>query len=342
MQVVSADAGRTFRNAVTNVATSTNRIKADAPQARFSSDQPRARLSGPDLSWHSRFDAAWPEVERRVRRYLSRRVSHEQIAEDATQVAAEQAMARKVDFVDAEDLSRWCVVVARHYAIDCQRKDARLLWGEIPEHTSRDDIERQVVHRALLDAVLAEYSRLPQLQREALFSDTTGDDRDVQYLRRHRARKALRTVVDRFAAAWLGLRRLAQPLENDRSVGLAVAAVAVPFAVVGLIGVINPSVGDATLSVRPVDYATHTALTRILDTPAPGPGSRAKVSTDVASPRVARRLSVDSPVEAEIVPPPAADTGLRGGVSTYDDPMPLLCLQDSVVRDVCIDYPVRP
>lgn len=302
----------------------------------------RTRALSPDLSWSERFAAAWPTVERRVLRDLTSRGWSASAAQDMAQTAAERAIGNVLPFNNENELASWCLVVARRAAIDEHRRMSKAaLVAAYPEIRASDDQARDVEMRALVDEVLAAAARLPAGQRDALFAEQPAGERQNVYLRRHRARSALRAVVTAFGSIVLGLRRRFErsPLRASQS---AAAALAVPIVFASAMFVTSSVPRSEGPALRALASAGRPgALHRAENVRSYGPSPVTKDTVARRDDGPSSPRTFDSPITPTAgTPTPAGN--VRVDTENRHDQPELVCLFGPGLKTRCVDYPVRP
>jgi hypothetical protein len=189
-------------------------------------------------------EVVWPEVHRRLLRFLHARGTDASTAEDIVQEVALRVVALDVSYESADDLMRWAATAARNLAIDQWRADSR--YGAVPleEAASAVDVDATVEHRLRLEAVGDSWMRLSERDREALRSGALGTKASSRTegvrwaVQRHAARARLTAMIDGLAGVvvWVATRFRYRPRRTSRAVlilsvpALAVAVVLLPHA----------------------------------------------------------------------------------------------------------------
>lgn len=146
-------------------------------------------------------EGVWAEALPKLTRYVRRQVPSNEDACDIAQETAARAIREGVTFVDADDLLRWCQVVAKRLAIDHRRRAAQnghtTLEAEMPDSA---DLTDQVHARLHLLKTFQAVDHLPPSERLAMVeiiagTDLVGDRR--QQLRTASARRRARVSLQR-------------------------------------------------------------------------------------------------------------------------------------------------
>jgi hypothetical protein len=271
----------------------------------------------------------WPDVSRRLQQALRARGLDQATVDDVIQETAARALARGVQFADADELFGWALVVARNYATDLQRRSRFIADHEVPDRASPLDLETLVEHRSRVRALRTAFSALRPGEQQALQTPIAASNREA--VRRHRARTHLRAILETLVAwlAWVLGRR-------PRTRATAAAAVAAPA--VALIVAVTLQ-HHATSGVPPAMSApTSTAgfADASVSVPAPAPvasGAQQGAATGSGTPAPARppylRVAVPGPdhrpVGGELRPKQPGD---------HDS-----CLDTVVAGYQCLDLP---
>jgi hypothetical protein len=186
-------------------------------------------------------------------------------------------------------------------------------------------------------AVLAEFDRLPEAQKQEFASQGSRSDPSTIDVRRHRARRRLLGVVEAFGAVlgWIVARgRATRP-------ALLLTSSAAALSVVFVTGVGLPSWSTPTPS-SPTVTASVTATRSTGRPPAR--------SAAAAAPRAARKAlapehhwSVAPPIRPVVSQPTPGHGDLSAGIEEGGDRAPLSCVRLKVSpTPFCVDYPARP
>jgi hypothetical protein len=298
-------------------------------------------------------EVVWPEVHRRLLRFLHARGTDASAAEDIVQEVALRVVALDVPYESADDLMRWAATAARNLAIDQWRADSR--YGAVPleEAASAVDVDETVEHRLRLEAVGQSWMQLSERDREALRSGALGTkassrSESVRWaVQRHAARARLTAMIDGVVGvlAWLGAKLRYRPRRPGRT--LVIASLPALVVVVGLVPYVIDTLAphgspDATygrgrrLEHSEVSPSTRPTSPRTTAASARSPALRAK-------PVIERSLTKISPFQE-------AEVGHQGGVvhsgvrtrpKRPDDS--LVCLHDfPVVGSPCFNPPLPP
>ena len=239
----------------------------------------------------------WPQVRTRLVGYLVARGVSSSDADDVVQDVAERLIRHRIDFIDADDLLRWCVPVARHASIDRHRRGARLVSVHaLAEQPCADDLAETVGARMRVRRVVDGLAKLSHADREtlvdALHENGTAMDGATR-VRRHRARKRLLELVGPAAVATAVVRAI-------RRFGRTGAAVVAPAAVAAsfLISSGSGAVGAPTVAAMPPGQSPAAIAAHV---PAPTTGTARRAlphgATVVAAPtRVTSRSGPPAPV----------------------------------------------
>ena len=206
----------------------------------------------------------WPKVVSQLASDLRYRRLDPDTIEDFCQDAFVKALVHRGGISPTlDDLRRWTRVVVRNDATKRLRRLERLAEGDVPEdQASASDVEREVVARDRLRAVLDAVKRLPPEYRVAVGLAVSEGDRgptkreqDKVSLRLHRARQALRKVTGA-----LGGWRFAEwrwRLVGSEAIVSAAATGVAAFMVAGLLA-LTPAKpgGSAKTGERPVEQAS--------------------------------------------------------------------------------------
>ena len=240
----------------------------------------------------------WPQVRPRLLAYLVARGISPANADDVVQDVAERVIRHRIDFVDADDLLRWCVPVARHASIDQHRRTTRLVSiHSVADCAEADDLTETVGARLRLRRVMDGWGKLSSTDRETLV-DAALDDAGLALdsatrVRRHRARKRLLELVGPAAAA-------AWAIRVARRIGRTGVAVVTPAAVAAsfVIGAGGGSVAAPAIAAMPPDQPraasqahAPVAAGSVVHRPQPH-----AYSIVVTSPRMAVRPGQQAPV----------------------------------------------
>ena len=163
-------------------------------------------LAPPELASGTRVEAhsvtslasVWPEVSRRLHGYLLQRGAPRESAADVVQETGLRAFERGVTFVDADDLLRWCVTVARNLDIDRRRDEARQTSFETnPRVADRLPLEELVSVRLELAAALKAMTSLSERDRQMILDgiNAQGSADGKSRVARHRARQRLARLI---------------------------------------------------------------------------------------------------------------------------------------------------
>lgn len=170
--------------------------------------------------------ATWSETAERLARFVQRLGASAHTAEDIVQEVAVRLLRSAPVLADADDVARWCNVVARRLYIDHVRLQARAPMAQpFPtDAPDRQDVEAAVEGRVALSRVGKAMSRLSEPDRMALLSalqdEPTGEPQTRKEatrlaVQRHRARQRLQAAMAACPSVLLlvqrGLRRLSGP-----------------------------------------------------------------------------------------------------------------------------------
>ncbi|MCA1773725.1 MAG: RNA polymerase sigma factor [Halomonas sp.] len=78
-------------------------------------------------------EAAWQKHHRELRLFLIKHCSDQDMADDVLQHAYAQALLNRSTFCQLASPKAWLFKVVKHQLIDRQRRDGRLVFGEVPE-----------------------------------------------------------------------------------------------------------------------------------------------------------------------------------------------------------------
>ncbi|HEX7165877.1 MAG TPA: sigma factor [Acidimicrobiales bacterium] len=253
------------------------------------------------------FEAAWPEVSRRVLSGLRRRRVGADMAEEALQEAAARAWRARPEVTSVDELARWTYTVALRVVIDRSRRETPLaVLPDTPEQPVCDDaqpgVETTVLARLDLARALRAIRALRPADRAALATVVAagdvayGDRREAvrDAVRLHRARARLVLVLGKiFGGGVTGagarrLRLLAMPAPRAVAPAAGAAAAAAVVVVVIALGgapdaapptaLADPaerlSFDPASALVVPEDIGSHTPSVGGpgATDPPPGPG----------------------------------------------------------------------
>lgn len=306
----------------------------------------------------ARLGAVWPGVGRRVREVLAARGVDDQDAEDAAQETALRALRVRPAFVDADDLVRWAVVVAWHYAVDVRRRSRFVDPSCLPDGPSCEDVGHTVELREALRSVRRGMGRLTERERAALVAALTGippperpADRSAavrEAVRRHRARLRLAAMSDGLLGAAVGLTRRVRPRRPPARL-LPLAGTSIAVASFGGLALVwsGTSVGPARAVVArplaaPVTPASRSAPTRPPYVPGPdgagptyGPGvTRAPALTAGAGAGFERAVPT-----TEVTIEAAGGSPGRLGTRPNHAGDRFVCVGPMVTGYRCLDYP---
>ncbi len=185
----------------------------------------------------------WQQVSRRVGRYLRSRGAAGPDVDDIVQEVAVRAIVHDVTYLDTNDLTAWCLVVARNLQTDASRR-ARTTSDLKDLHATpgAQNIATLIEQRAAVSRLLEALKCLPAEDLAVLFADRSapGTLSKVEStrlaVRRHRIRAQLSKLIAGLlgVAGALGLRRphaqtvLLTPIAVAAVATLAVIAIAVP------------------------------------------------------------------------------------------------------------------
>jgi len=157
--------------------------------------------------------------------------------DDIVQRTAERAWVAK-PFDDENHLAAWSIVVGRNIAIDDWRRSSREIIGDVPENVGGDDVGDLVTAMITRDALLEAIGELSPAQQDSLAGVVESFSRteSVRHaVKRHRIRKDLRQVFEKFAPVIGGWRaRLSRFRPPSGSAESAAALVAVAIAGLGV------------------------------------------------------------------------------------------------------------
>lgn len=83
-------------------------------------------------------EAAWQKHHRELRLFLIKHCSDQDMADDVLQHAYTQALLNRSTFCQLASPKAWLFKVVKHQLIDRQRRDGRLVYGEVPESSAPD------------------------------------------------------------------------------------------------------------------------------------------------------------------------------------------------------------
>ena len=155
-------------------------------------------------------DAAqvWRDVSRQVARYLRARGVTGPDVDDIVQEVAVRAMAHEVEYLDADDLTAWCLVVARNLHTDAARRARSTSdLDDLQSTPGSVNVETLIEHRVAVTRLLHALSSLPADDLAVLFADRSAPgslsklESTRLAVRRHRIRARLAKLV----AGLLGL-----------------------------------------------------------------------------------------------------------------------------------------
>ena len=296
---------------------------------------------GVDLS------AVWPEVSRRLSRYLQSQGTQPEDAEDAVQECALRLLDGAVPWTSADDLLPWCITVARRHLIDLSRKRARLVPPQFDEVVAENDVHREVSARLSLQAVVAAWPQLSPRERASLADAAAGSAQRSESRReavrdnvaRHRARKRLQVLIASALSGLLGALGLARRRGPAACAACSVTVVSA-VAVVSVLSLPSPTdgghpdQGSAAHARRAVLTAKLTANTHPRTRPVghsrvlPAPGRRQ-----------ATRPVATTPVRLAAVHPAAGyQVTVIGHDSATPHPWGSVCFGGlPLVPDTCVD-----
>jgi hypothetical protein len=303
---------------------------------------------------HLPLEVVWPEVHRRLLRFLHARGTDASMAEDIVQDVALRVVALDVPYESADDLMRWAATAARNLAIDQWRADSRYRAVPLEEAASAVDVDETVEHRLRLEAVGHSWMQLSQRDRDALRSGALGTkagsrSEGVRWaVQRHAARARLAAMIDGVSGVlvWLGAKLRYRPRKPGRAVAvaslpaLAVVVALVPYA----IDVLTPHVrGDApTREGRRLDHSAEGVSTgsasprATAERPQQLPGRRAERSAEPVSRNIVPYRQVEVGHERD-----AAHRLVYTRPKRPDDS--LVCYQDlPVAGSRCFNPPLPP
>lgn len=217
-------------------------------------------------------EVVWPEVHRRLLRFLHARGTDASTAEDIVQEVALRVVALDVRYESADDLMRWAATAARNLAIDQWRADSRYRAVPLEEAASAVDVDETVEHRLRLEAVGQSWMQLSQRDRDALRSGALGTKASSRTegvrwaVQRHAARARLAAMIDGVGGVlvWLGARLRYRPSRPARSLviaafpALVVAVVLLPHAI-DLLTPHGPGDAPSASAPRPQRSAVSTS-----------------------------------------------------------------------------------
>lgn len=307
-------------------------------------DSPCPRTEEPPLTCD--FASAWPAIERPLRRYVASRGVTSHDIDDVVQEVATRVLRRSLFYSGAEDLQKYCFVVARNLVTDEARGRRRVTSGvhelsALADPCGSDALD-QVEDRLLLESVSVQLSHLSEREQAALTPtrrEASATERNRAAVARHRARNRLRALVGPLAGvisvAGAGFRKL---LEESRRVATLAPAAAILLLVIG---------GGALRAPAGPSQATGTRPT--LDSAMQGPGTQPSRQAAVRrrqigqSPRVTAPTNASHPTAAThevvgITGPASAHLGVGLRPQEADDPF--LCVGDSGdPKALCVDTP---
>ncbi|MCL7940793.1 sigma-70 family RNA polymerase sigma factor [Halomonas sp. ATCH28] len=148
-------------------------------------------------------ESAWEDHQQELRRFLLKHCGDREAAADLLQGVYAKALTHRERFCELESPRAWLFKVARHQWIDRQRRDGRLVLGEVPEPTAPDDadtapvdslagcITRALPHCAAEDRDILRRCDLEGL-RQADYARRNGLSLPATKARLRRARQRLR------------------------------------------------------------------------------------------------------------------------------------------------------
>ena len=259
----------------------------------------------------SRFDEAWPALERRVRSVLAARGVRGEELHDLTQETGLRLF-RAWDTLDPErPVQPYATTIALNAWRDGLKRAAttrETLIASVPEQPDVLDVERTVLARLEVSRVSAALRLLRPRDRDALMAEEAGP---AHRMARMRARRELLAAMERasaFLGALAGLRHLLRPKAT------AVAVSAGALTLVSLV-VSAPSSTAPRIDAAPAVVTPH-LVTKPVAQAKPKPAPKKAVAKKVH--RVAKKV-VHKPAPAPVCsekpssPPPDESNGLPIG-----------------------------
>jgi hypothetical protein len=311
-----------------------------------------------DASWQAAFEATWPTVERRLRTVLRSRKVPPGEWEDYLQEVATRAIASHVEFHCAADLLPWASTVLRRLHGDDLHRAERLEDAQRLLVSRRTpDVAAAVMAKLDLDRVAEAVAAWPDFDRVALVAD--GDESKARgtsasYVRRHRLRAKLLTIIDGLGGVVAGARRfrVVHAQQADQLAAMVLSPVALACA--ALVLPYGPGAGGAGGGRPPsppgvvaMPAARSASIDATAATSSAAPGARTTSAAshggnghgDGGGGGGDGHRPGDHDVQ--VIDADAADQHVAFGVEDEDEDAPLYCGHHvPVVGDQCVDYPV--
>jgi hypothetical protein len=290
------------------------------------------------------FEREWPDLEPALKRFVvSRGVAVHEV-DDLTQEVALRVLRRGQRFQTAEDLRRYCFVVARNLCADLghlrRRTAGRVVELGFEDKAAADRLD-QVEDRLLLRNVAVALDELAPRDRLALAPTSmtaSPAERNRAAVARHRARTRLRALVGPLAGVLTPVGALVRRLlKGSRPVVLAPAALSLLLLVgTGVVSAPAPGPAPAGLGPRP---AVSSGPRSAVGTGGTGSASRAPRRVAPAASVTGARSSPQPSTVVRVTGPAGAHAGVATRPQKADDP--LLCMDDphDAAPPTCADVP---
>lgn len=244
----------------------------------------------------SRFDEAWPALERRVRSVLAARGVRGEELHDLTQETGLRLF-RAWDTLDPErPVQPYATTIALNAWRDGLKRAAshrETLIAAVPEQPDALDVERTVLARLEVSRVSAALRLLRPRDREALMADDAGP---AHRMARMRARRELLAAMERasaFLGVLFGLRHLLRPK-------VGAAAVSAGALTLVTMGFSAPASSAPRIEAAPAVVSPHIVVKPVAKV----------VAKVVAKPAPVRKRAVAVPaprvIKKKVAPKPAA------------------------------------
>lgn len=260
----------------------------------------------------SRFDEAWPALERRVRSVLSARGVRGEELHDLTQETGLRLF-RAWDTLDPErPVQPYATTIALNAWRDGLKRAAthrETLIAAVPEQPDAIDVERTVLARLEVSRVSAALRLLRERDRDALMAEESGP---AHRMARMRARRELLAAMERasaFLGVLLGLRHLLRP---------KVGAVAVSAGALTLVSLVfnTPTTSAPRIDAAPAIVTPHMVAKPVahpVAKPGPSPKHVVKKVHHVVKKVVHKATPTDTCSGDPSSPPPDNNNGLPVG-----------------------------
>lgn len=256
----------------------------------------------------SRFDEAWPALERRVRSVLAARGVRGEELHDLTQETGLRLF-RAWDTLDPErPVQPYATTIALNAWRDGLKRAANhreTLIAAVPERPDALDVERTVLARLEVSRVSAALRLLRPRDREALTAETSGASYRMARMRARRELLAALESASALLGVLIGIRHLLRPKAG---------AVAVSAGALTLVSLVfnAPSSSAPRIDAAPAVVAPH-VVTKTVTRPAAKPPPPAPKKAVKRVHHVVKKV-VHKPVRTaecgESSPPPPEDNGL--------------------------------